>query len=68
MDPFAEEAGLAPDIKTKLYDMLAEKDYSIQEIYSGEIKKEDREQEIEDIDKKYDELISELLDDNYDLS
>ena len=62
---FTEEAGLSQDIKTKLIDLLFEKEMEVDDLFSGDIPQETRKKEIEYITQKYDELISDLLSDKY---
>ncbi len=65
VDGFAEEVNLSSDVKTKLYNMLFDKEMEIREILSGDIPRDDRKQGMEYISEKYDEMISDLLVGNY---
>ena len=65
IDGFAEDAGLSQDIKTKLFDLLFEKEMEVDDLFSGDVPQQDRKKETEYIEQKYDELISDLLSDKY---
>ena len=65
IDGFAEDAGLSQDIKTKLFNLLFEKEMELDDLFSGDVPQEARKKEIEYIEQKYDELISDLLSDKY---
>lgn len=66
VDGFAEEAYLSPDIKSKLFNILFEKESEMRDIYSGDVPGEDRKKELEYLSQKYDERISDLLLNKYD--